>query len=207
MAKKVLNLKFKTVYNGIDLNEFYPGSNDSKQIRLLSVGRLIERKGVDYIIIALNEVLNKYPEKPVHLSIVGTGNKERYLKNLVDHLNLTKNVTFMGAIKHEELPEIYRRHDIFILASINEALGNVTQEAIASGLALLTTETGASELLDNNGFILQTGNSKDIAAKLAIFIDHPEILIRFKTKSSEIAQEMTWAVCTNAYEKIYNEIV
>lgn len=203
MAKKVLNLNYKIIHNGVDINEFYPDVRKSNQIRLLSIGRLTERKNIDDVILATKEVHQRYPEKSVHLSIVGSGNQDLYLRNLVHKLELEDNVSFMGAIPHEKLPVIYRNHDIFILASMNEALGNVTQEAISSGLALLTTDTGAAELLDNNGYIVNTKDYKDIADKIGFLINNPTTLLAFKKQSARIAHTMTWYDCTDSYIKIY----
>jgi len=206
MAKNTLACNFKVIHNGVNTNQFYPKNVYSDEIKLLFVGRLIERKGVEYILFALEELKKKYTDKKISLTIVGSGNLEDKLKHLTEELNLKKNVSFLGARKHEELPDIYREHDIFILPSINEALGNVTQEAIASGLALLTTETGASELLDENGFIFKKRDSKDIVEKISILIENPEILNSFKIKSAELAKSMSWKSCADSYLQLYKEI-
>jgi glycosyltransferase involved in cell wall biosynthesis len=101
------------------------------------------------------------------------------------------------------LPRIYQDHDIFVLPSLNEAMGNVTQEAIASGLALLTTDTGAAELLDNNGFIIKKNDFHDMSERLSLLIMNPGLLHRFRQRSAEIGRTMSWKSCADSYIRVY----
>jgi len=203
MAGETLDRDYIIIHNGVDTSQFYPVNRETGGIKILSVGRLIERKGIEYAIRAVEDVHAEYPEYDLHLTIVGSGILEERLKSLTRQLHLTSHVSFSGAVRHEKLPDIYREHDIFILPSLNEALGNVTQEAIASGLALLTTDTGAAELLDNNGFIVKTNDFHDISDTLSLLIMNPGLLRRFKQRSAEIGRTMSWKSCADSYIRVY----
>jgi glycosyltransferase involved in cell wall biosynthesis len=207
MAGRTMEMEFKVIYNGVNTEQFYPEKKQADGLKLLCVGRLETRKGIDYVLPALEEIVKKYPGKKIHLTIVGSGNVEQELKSMAERLRLCEHVTFLGAIKHKDIPAIYRAHDIFILASVNEALSNVILEAIASGLAIITTNTGAAEFIDHNGYVVNKKDHKDIADKLDIFINDPGIIARFKERSAEIARSMVWSDCSNSYLRIYENVI
>lgn len=206
LAKKTLDRTFPVIHNGIDTRFFFPGEKLENGLKILSVGRLIPRKGIDNLIFAILDIRERYPQIPVHLTIVGSGILEKKLQLLSHQLNLGDTVSFTGAIDHEKLPAIYREHDLFVLPSLEEALGNVTQEAIASGLAILTTDTGAAELLDNNGFIIKKNDFKDISEKISIFIEDPNLLEKCKMRSILLAKTMSWNICAESYYRLYKDL-
>lgn len=207
MAGSTMDMKFNVIYNGVDTKQFYPEKKPIDGLNLLCVGRLTKRKGIDYVVLALEEIVKKYPGKKIHLTIVGSGNVEQELRSMVERLRLDEHVTFLGAIKHEDIPAIFRAHDIFILASVNEALSNVILEAIASGLAIITTDTGAAEFIDRNGFVVNKKDYKAIADKLEVFINDPGMIARFKDRSAEIARAMAWSDCSGSYVSIFEDII
>ncbi len=207
LAKKTLHRDFIIIRNGVNTSEFFPNFLNKSTIKILTVGRLVERKGIEYTIRAFADIRKNNPECDVHLTIVGSGNLEKQLKDLAYELHIVDNVSFLGRVDHEMLPDIYRDHDIFVLSSLNEALGNVTQEAIASGLALITTETGAAELLNGNGFIVKKCDFQDISEKLLLLIKNPNLLSRFKKRSVEISERMSWKECADSYLKVYHSSV
>lgn len=207
MAKKILDRDYIIIRNGVNTSDFFPIFLHKSTIKILTVGRLIERKGIEYTIRGFADIRKNNPGYQVHLTIVGSGKLEKQLKDLTHELHIADNVSFLGGVEHEMLPDIYRDHDIFVLSSLNEALGNVTQEAIASGLALITTETGAAELLDGNGFIVKKCDFQDISEKLSILIKNPHLLSRFKKRSVEISERMSWKECADSYLKIYHSSV
>jgi glycosyltransferase involved in cell wall biosynthesis len=207
MAKHTLDRDYDIIYNGVDTGVFYPVDRNMRELKILFVGRLTEGKGVEHIIRAVADLRGKYPEDAIRATIVGSGNREPELRALAQQLHLTDQVSFLGAIEHEKVPDIYREHDIFILPSVNEALGNAAQEAIASGLALLTTDTGAAELLDGNGFLIKKGDYADISEKVSVFLQNPDTLTRCKRRSSEIARDMPWKSCVHSYVQLYESII
>ena len=76
--------------------------NDEK-FRLITVSRLIERKGIQYILNALSEI----KDRSIHLSIIGEGNYEKELRNMCNKLGLDNIVTFMGFPRRDAIPVIF----------------------------------------------------------------------------------------------------
>lgn len=117
------------IYNGIDTGEFgvRKERNDGR-IVVLTVARLIQRKGIDDLIRAIPEVLGKCPDLLVR--IIGEGNLESELRDLAENLGVADHVEFLGYIPHDELPGYYATSDVFVLPSRNEGMSNTILEAM-----------------------------------------------------------------------------
>lgn len=134
------DLDIDIIPNGIDTDQFSPPDRRSahSKTRLITVARLLKRKGIHTILkaCALPTPL------PVQLQIVGTGPYETELQELVDTLNLRDHVEFLGYVPNEELPTYYRRSDIFVLPSATESFGLVFAEAMSCGLPVAASNVG-----------------------------------------------------------------
>lgn len=111
--------------------------------KLLTVARLVEKKGIYYGIMAFSKLLPSYPDLEYH--IVGEGILFQRLKELTDELSLTGHVILHGAKNREEIKEFYAAADIFVMPSITASDGNsegqglVLQEAQAMGIPVVAT--------------------------------------------------------------------
>jgi len=121
------------------------GEGPGKKRRLLFVGRLIERKGLPYLIEAMGLLP---PGLHVRLDIVGAGDQRPLLEKLVRDRGLTDRVFFLGRIPYEELAELYARCDAFVLPAIvdsrgdTEGLGVVLVEAMSYQKPVIATNVG-----------------------------------------------------------------
>ena len=133
-------LDIDVIPNGIDVRRFSPpeGRPPERRIRLVTVARLLERKGIQTIL----EACAKPTLLPVELSIIGTGPFEPELRQMVDEMGLGDRVRFLGFVPNEELPRHYRRSDIFVLPSETESFGLVFAEAMSCGLPIAASNVG-----------------------------------------------------------------
>jgi glycosyltransferase involved in cell wall biosynthesis len=210
MASKLIDLNYKLIRNGIDTSEFYPSAietNYQKRLRLLYVGRLVKRKGIDLLLRAVDKLHREGYTDKFKLEIVGQGKMLEDLKQYVSENKLEEFVTFAGRIPHERLPEVYRRSDVFVLPSITEALGNVTQEAIASGLPIITTDTGAAELVTDNGIVIEIGDVNAIVESIRSVIDKPDQLKSMRASAIEKGKRMDWSTTAEQYFQLYQSKV
>lgn len=110
------------VYNGIDVHHFSPESalmtktNQGPGQLILVVARLVEDKGIDNIVKAMPIIREQVPA--ARLKIVGDGRMRPYLERLVDHLRLREYVSFAGYVTYKELPDYYRRCNVFVNPTI-----------------------------------------------------------------------------------------
>jgi phosphatidyl-myo-inositol dimannoside synthase len=172
--------KMVKIAPGIDVDHFSP--QDSSQLRkelklenkrvIVSVGRLVHRKGQDHLIQALPEILKSVPD--AHLLMVGQGPYLSHLKQLVEKLNLVDHVSFIGRIQYAQLPQYICAGDIFAMPSRSrffglevEGLGIVYLEASACGLPVIAGSSGGAPdaVVDGvTGIVVDGENDHDIAA-------------------------------------------
>jgi phosphatidyl-myo-inositol dimannoside synthase len=172
--------KMVKIAPGIDVDHFSP--QDSTQLRkelkldnkrvIVSVGRLVHRKGQDHLIQALPEILQSVPD--AHILMVGQGPYLSHLKQLVEKLNLVDHVSFIGRIQYAQLPQYICAGDIFAMPSRSrffglevEGLGIVYLEASACGLPVIAGSSGgAPDAVVNGvtGFVVDGENDQEIAS-------------------------------------------
>jgi glycosyltransferase involved in cell wall biosynthesis len=133
-------IDIQVIPNGIDTDQFSPPErrNPNSNTRLITVARLLERKGIHTIL----EACANPTVLPIELQIIGTGPYEGELRELVDNLGLGDRVKFLGYVPNEELPRYYRRSDIFVLPSATESFGLVFAEAMSCGLPIVASNVG-----------------------------------------------------------------
>lgn len=138
--KTAPELDIDVIPNGIDTARFSPpdGRPAEKRARLITVARLLERKGIQTIL----EACAKPTLLPVELTIIGTGPYEEELRQMVADMGLEDRVHFLGFVPNEELPNHYRRSDIFVLPSETESFGLVFAEAMSCGLPIAASNVG-----------------------------------------------------------------
>jgi len=203
------NQKIEIIYNGIDTSKFK--SNDEKDEKefIITPGasRITDRKGLNYLIEAIAKLTPKYPQ--IKLKIMGDGNARVALEKQVEKLNISDKTEFLGRIPREKTTSYYQESSLFVLPSLNKGMSNAMLEALASGLPIITTNTGgAEELVSNekNGYLIKMKNSADIAKKIEKLITHPELRKKMGKASREKALEMNWKKIAEDYYKLYERV-
>jgi glycosyltransferase involved in cell wall biosynthesis len=142
--------------------------NISDEILILYCGRLNKVKGLDLLLKGFSEFLKKY--KNSKLIIVGEGQEKDNLQSLAKELRIDPKVEFLGFVDYDRLPKIHQRADIFVMTSLREGLSISLLEAMASGLAIVSTDNvGAKEIIvDGFNGVLLNNNKRDpiVLAKL-----------------------------------------
>lgn len=111
---------------------------DGSPIQLVMVSRLVERKGLNYLLDALAQIT----EKNWHLTLVGDGPEQNRLEAQAKNLGIAPRVTFAGFVDEKEKFAILSRSDVFVLPTLHEGLGLVYFEAMYCGLPIVTTDNG-----------------------------------------------------------------
>ncbi len=137
--------------NPYDDRIFYNRKEIEPQKNVVVVGRLVYDKGIDIAIKAFFKVLHHYPE--TKLTIIGEGNEENRLKNLVKEMGIGRSVNFLGVLKGNELAEVYASHQVCLIPSRwEEPFGIVALEALACGCRVVYSRVGGlSEALGEQG--------------------------------------------------------
>ena len=204
------NQEIGVIYNGINLSDFIPNPEkrpNDKIIITTGASRITARKGIDYLIKAIQKLSPKYPN--LFLRAMGDGNEKENLEKMAKELGLEKNVEFIGRVPRENTSPYYQEASIFVLPSLNEGMSNAMLEALATGLPLIATDTGGTrELLEEgvNGFIIKMKDSQDIADKIEILIQDEDLRKRMGEESRRKAEGMSWEKVAREYFDLYRQI-
>ena len=196
------SIRTTIIPNGITTDKFNPSL--TKLNRVLIVTRMFERKGVQYLLKALENLDHHYE---VH--IVGDGPYLQTLKGHVDEKNL--DVKFWGFLENQsqEIRELYETSRIFILPSESENFPIVLLEAMAAGMAIITTEgTGCAEVVGDAALFIRPRDSesiKDALKRLIFDIEYCSVLGKRARKRLE--DHFGWGTVSQQYSELYQEVL
>jgi len=153
-----------------------------EKIRIATVGRLVEKKGIKYAIRAIAKLIKKYPY--IEYTIIGDGPLREELALLIKTLKLEDHVVLHGAATHSTIVTTLAKTHIFVLSSVDgsdgnqEGIPNVLKEAMACGIPVVSTfHAGIPELVEDgvSGLLTLQRNTGDLAKKIQYLITHPEV--------------------------------
>lgn len=171
------------VPHGVDLRRFGAGAAPSRgPLRVLAVGRLVEKKGFDVLIEAVRGL-----DVAVRLRIVGDGPERSRLARAVAAARLEHVVELAGALSHAELPAEYAACDVVVAPSRADSSGdrdglpNVVLEAMASGRPVVGGDVGAlsSGVMEGvTGMLVTPGQAAPLRAALRVLAADPQMRAR-----------------------------
>lgn len=193
--------KIKIVRLGVDRSKFHPAKKSltHKKLSILFVGRLVDEKGiVDFI-----EVLSKIDPKKVDVNIIGGGP----LRWLAEQKGIE-----VQQKKYEEMPEEYRKADIFVFPSKKtktweEQYGMALVEAMASGCSIVAYNTGAiPEILKDAGLLIRP-EKKDLARSLTELIEREDLRLNLSEKAKRQSSYFDSQVTAKEIGTIYYDLI
>lgn len=170
---------------GINLGKFKFSERkiqDGEPVKMLTIGRLVEKKGHEYVIKAMAKVVKKH--KNIEYIIGGDGPLAGKLGSLVSGLGSKNYIIFLGVVEQDEVLKLYQKAHIFILPSITsndggqEGIPVVLMEAQATGLPVISTyHSGIPEVVidGKSGFLVPEKNVDALAERIEYLIEHPEL--------------------------------
>lgn len=197
---------------GVDLkNRFTPKPDIQRhKNELLFVGRLVPKKGLNFLLDALAILVGTHPE--LLLKIIGFGPEEANLKEQVQQLKLEKNVKFLGALSQDKLPDQYRQATLFVAPFVRadngdqEGLPVALMEAIGCGCpAVVGHVAGIEDLLseDIKHIAVNPHNKQELIAAISTALDEPtlaaERAVRIRKNALALIE---WDSVASAYAKI-----
>ncbi len=170
--------------SGIDTSKFFFQERNfpnDEVIRIATTGRLVEKKGIEYVIKAIAQVATTYPY--LEYNIIGDGTLREKFEKLSAELNVSHIVKLLGWKQQKEIVEILDKCHIFVAPSVTgkdgnqDAPVNTLKEAMAMGLPVISTlHGGIPELVEDeiSGFLVPEHDADAIAEKLIYLIEHSE---------------------------------
>jgi len=207
----------RVIYGGVDCERFHP-DRDASRSGVLFVGRLTPHKGIDRLLAALPD--------GVPLTVVGTGGHDRTPpeRDYPDHLARLaagKDVSFLGAVPDDRLPDLYRRAAVLVVPSVDvtcfgrpvavsELLGLTALEAMASGTPVVASRIGGlAEVVDDGvtGFLAAPRAVPELRDRIAQVVADRRLARRLGAAGRERALEwFTWNACAERCLAAYSEL-
>jgi len=168
-------LRIQDIPNGVCTSTFRPPTEQRRAgpPRLLTVSRLVQRKGLEDLIAAIA----RPSLSDCGLTVVGEGRLRSQLEALARSLGVADRVAFAGRLHGDDLSACYRNADCFVLPSHAESCSMSLLEAMASGLPVVAARTGGiPELVEDlvNGRLFEAGDVQDMADAIAWMIESDE---------------------------------
>jgi glycosyltransferase involved in cell wall biosynthesis len=227
--EKVINIheiveeKIKVIPGGVNLNKFSPVVDRNKirkrlnipsnKIIIFTVRNLVQRMGLENLIIAFNDLIKQNAE--IKLVIGGEGKLKKGLIALARSFGIEDHIHFVGFIPEEELPSYYQMADLFVLPTKElEGFGLVTLEALASGLPVLGTPIGGTkEILGsfNDDFIFENTEpqslSNKIIEKYKIIKENSQMWEEIRQRSRKfVERNYSWEKNIDVLEELFIKI-
>jgi phosphatidyl-myo-inositol dimannoside synthase len=208
---------------GVDTTQFTPNLDAHHILErhglrgcqvLLTVSRLVERKGHDTVIRALPRIVEQFPE--IAYLIVGTGPMEPALRELARQCGVAGHVVFAGQVPDQELPAYYNACDLFVMPSRQiegregvEGFGIVYLEAAACGKPTIGGRSGGvgEAVIDGySGFLIDPTDAEGVASRTAQLLRDTELASRLGANGRSRAEtEFSWSVQTMRLQELLNE--
>jgi colanic acid/amylovoran biosynthesis glycosyltransferase len=186
--------KLAVVRCGVSFEEpaIWPKPSQKPRYRLGTLGRLVEKKGVDVLLRAIAKVGS------IHLSIAGDGPLRAELESLTKELGIEESVEFFGSISHHEVAAWLSQLDVFVLACKQDRNGDmdgipvVLMEAMSQGVPVISTSlSGISELVvhESTGYLATPGDSVDLANQILRVLSSAELRSQLALQAKGHVQE------------------
>ncbi len=214
--------KIELIYNGVDLARFTPGPKDPALVEryglegkrvLLTVGRLVARKGMDTTIRALPALLESFPD--LQYLVVGQGGYVETLERIAADAGVSEHVTFTGSVAEDELVAHYRLCDLFVMPNRElpnhdtEGFGLVFLEANACGKPVVGGRAGGvveAVREGENGLLVDGEDVAAVAATIASVLADPQLSQRLAARGLEIARESGWESRARQFHQLCERI-
>lgn len=177
--------KFTVIHNAIDAEEYTAGNKARKDLQVLFTGRLEERKGMEYLAKAIEDVAKVFPD--VQFLFAGRNTKcfnngsktwQEYILKHAPH----KNIEFLGEVSQTRIIELYQTSTISVFPSVYEPFGIVALEAMACGCPTIATKSGGfTEIIHNNeeGILIPPRDSKALSEAIINLLKDKELRKKF----------------------------
>ncbi len=184
------------IYNGVDLEAFQLREEEPVEPLILSVGRLVEKKGFTDLILACR-ILREWGI-PFRCEIIGTGPLEGALRELIRTCGLAGLVALTGPMPQKKVRAHYLQATVFALPckvaadGDRDILPNVLKEAMAVGVPVVTTRLeGIDELITHgeSGLLVPPGDPQALAASLECLLTSPALRHRLRAQARRVIEE------------------
>lgn len=201
--------KISVCYKTVDFSQMpRKTSSNSGFFNILFIGGNMERKGIVSLIKSSQRVIENL--KNVKYHIVGQDPKIDYYKSICKKIGVENQFIFYGNLDLKERNELYGKADIFVMPSIEEALGIVFLEAMANEIPVIGSNVGGiPEIINDqeNGFLINPFNIDELSIKMIDLLTDKDLRIRFIRNAKITLEKFSNEKTFNCLMEIYANLV
>jgi len=206
---KLNNKKSYYIPNGVDITRFKKIPGNKRKKNILFVGRLVEKKGLIYLIEALTSL-----DRTLYLKllVVGDGPLRKILQEKVNELGLNKKISFLGSIPYDRLIKLYDDSVLIVVPSVTTKIGDIEGfptvylDAMASGCPIITSKIDGIETIiknNENGVVVKQKDPKALANAISNLINDDTLRGSIAQKAlKDVRENYSWKTVGNQYSKL-----
>jgi len=186
------------------LDQTQPPNLQLKRPIFLYVGRITARKGIKTLLEAC-AILKSQGYVDYSLLIVGKGDQREELEAFIKERDFEEQVIWAGWVEYGNLGSYFQQADVFVFPTFEDVWGMVVPEAMVFGKPVLCSNGAAScELIvsGENGYIFEPSSAKELADKMQIFLDNPDLIESMGERSRQIISQKTPETAAKAYVEV-----
>lgn len=204
IEKNIPGKPVHVIPNGFNSDRFK--TNAHLPDRVLVVSRVFERKGIQYLIQALDGM-----NTPIHVDIVGSGPYLDSIKEIAQTIHTRAKIVFHEWLENDssELQALYEQASIFIFPSEAENFPIVLLEAMAAGLAIITTkETGCAEVAGEAALLVSPRDPQAIRRALETLLANPDLRKSLGVAAQQrVESQFSWLTIAKQYMAVYQKVI
>jgi glycosyltransferase involved in cell wall biosynthesis len=207
VAGRVVDGVARVIYAGLPPREPLPHCRAIAEIVIGTAGRLVELKGIEYLIRAVAALRNDFPA--LRLEIAGSGPHRVKLEEEVARTDLAGRVRFLGWI--DDIGSVLSRWDVFVLPSLEEGFPVAALDAMAAGLPVVATAVGGvPELIEDgkSGWLIPSRDVEALTARLRLLVGNSELRQSVCAAAfARVRDHFNAAQMAKAFGRLYDELL
>ena len=204
--------KIAIIPNAVDVTRFSTRNGSCNKVnatfQIGYVGNLMYRKGIHDLIQAVAQLP---PSIRFELKIVGAGPQRDTLQSLCSEYRIEQQVSFLGTLDKNDIPDFLNRLDVLVLPSLSEGMPTVILEAMATGVPVIATDVGAiSTLIDSEDVGLLVPPQTPLAISQALtrlYFEKDTCREMAENARKRVEQHYSWQVVVSQIENVYEEVL
>ena len=178
-------------------------------LRIIMIGSLMWRKGYDYALLGIKQA--KEFGLNVSLSIFGEGEDRKRIEYMIHELDIQNEVSLLGLKKPEEVRDLLQSNHILLHTSVSEGIANVILEAMACGLAVITTDAGGiDEVIQDrdNGLLIAARDPDAVFSRISEVYSNPELRAKLGIKArADVLENHTLHQQAASFHQMYSKVL
>jgi glycosyltransferase involved in cell wall biosynthesis len=200
--------KARIIYAGLSVpSDCPPRHRASSEIVIGTAGRLVELKGIDYMLSAAAALLPEFPT--LRVEIAGSGPEREKLEALAVRAGLRDRIKFLGWIA--DIRPVLSGWDVFVMPSLEEGFPIAALDAMGAGLPVIATPVGGvPELIEDGttGWLVPPRNVESLTARLRLLLSDPELRLRMGAAGhARVRDHFSTAQMTANFAQLYDELL